>query len=141
MQKSVAFAGIFGLVALAGTAHAEGDEAVALGPAAAHLAVAQAEADENFRNGDYVLRHDPSGAPMCFDSSGAKTALSNCEDEREASSPGIDHILAFDPSGAPMCFNLAGIKAPLAACASESTESQGLVSVFQVARASPATVR
>ncbi len=90
--------------------------AVALGPGAAHLAAAHASPSEDAEG--YVLRQDPTGAPMCFDAAGSKAPLAACEGASEADDGSIEHILAFDPTGAPMCFDAAGSKAPLHACGS-----------------------
>ena len=112
VKKQMIFVVALGLTALGSSALADHHRApTVLGPGAAHLAAqASVQTDEA-----YVLRHDPSGAPMCFDAAGAKAPIVRCQAD-ETDSDELEYIVALDPTGAPMCFDLAGSKAPLSAC-------------------------
>ena len=63
------------------------------------------------RADELELRLDPSGAPMCFTSSGEKAPLARCNAWVTAT-----YLTSRDPSGAPMCFTASGEKALLARC-------------------------
>lgn len=61
----------------------------------------------------YTSLDDPSGAPMCFDTTGGKAQLSSCKTQT------LDLAIyesRVDPSGAKMCFRSTGQKAPLIKC-------------------------
>jgi hypothetical protein len=117
LKKPIIFIAALGLMALGSHAFADHHQPTfGLGPGAAHLAAAKTAVAPTAER--FVLRQDPSGAPMCFDASGAKAPLSSCEQAPEDGVDAAEHILALDPSGAPMCFDTAGLKAPLAACES-----------------------
>ena len=115
MKKPLILVTALGLMAIG--AHASADHhrgPAALGPGAAHLAAAHASPSQGAEG--YVLRHDPTGAPMCFDAAGAKAPLTACDGSGGGDNASTEHLLAFDPTGAPMCFDEAGAKAPLGAC-------------------------
>lgn len=135
MKNSLIFAGIVTFAsALGAGSAAAADGPNALGPATqAFLTASQSSAAGD---AGHVVRHDPSGAPMCFDASGQKAPLAACDDQIAADGDplaaeglggaeglGFEYITAFDPSGAPMCFDLAGNKAPLSACRSEGASA------------------
>ena len=72
----------------------------------------------------YETKQDPTGVDMCFDSTGAKAALSNCQT--------ASYLTRTDPSGGVMCFDTSGTIAPLTMC--ESKAVQGSPAIGLVAR-------
>jgi hypothetical protein len=115
LKKPLLLVAALSLMAFGGHAFADHHQSFSsLGPGAAHLAAAHAATSPSAEQ--FVLRQDPSGAPMCFDTAGAKASLSSCDGTAQEEAAVADHVVAFDPSGAPMCFDTAGSKAPLSAC-------------------------
>lgn len=75
----------------------------------------------------YETKQDPTGVAMCFDSTGAKAALSECN--------ATSYVTRTDPSGGVMCYETSGTLAPIAMCESKATKGSPAIGlVARIAR-------